>query len=322
MNDFPYLNTFMTQHDMELVFENLRDEYKPRFSTQPFKIKQLKHMDDYLKYRPRDTYLSIATQHDEYERYNIISNYYCENVRITYLIAYAKWTQMEYWINNCDYILKSSRNFFGNTNPKSLRETIYMNNPEVSPVKPTVSLALSRLFDLGSGLELFTGCCGSLIGFAAANISKITSVELNPLLHNEYPNLLRLLRKWSETEINLIQGSTLDVDYGSSQYDFMFIDPPFSDLHKYSNLAKDSITQFPNVDDWIDLFLIPSIKKPLPNLKNGAEVFVKMNDSKSFKKTEEIINKITNIGLRFDGCIGFGKSETIQPIWVWKNTSW
>ena len=93
----------------------------------------------------------------------------------------------------------------------------------------------------------------------------------------------------------------------------MISSPPFFNLEIYSNESTQSSERYPGIDDWIEKFLKPSLRKTAEILDPDSPVVLHLSDVIDFKDTsksivfvEKILQYCTNkLGWTFIGNYSF-----------------
>ena len=76
------------------------------------------------------------------------------------------------------------------------------------------------------------------------------------------------------------------------KYDVAFTSPPFFDMEDYENSNTQSLKRYPNINKWIDNFLIKLVEKNIDALKVGGYFIIY---TKLYKKLLKYLKSNKNI---------------------------
>lgn len=340
-DDFPYRNKSLTLANVLTRFANL-NTYTPRFLNTPYKIINMpKNPYLELKSPTASGPIILVQEESDYEEFNEISPFFTDMQRMQARRYDEKCSPYQFWFLNKDLIKKKAQEKFGEVNPYSLRETIYVMSHEVSFFRPINIVAIIIIFESKSILDFSSGWGDRLIGALRKGCNYL-GVDPNTALRNGYREILRVLGPTGsqllvdESMIHLITPEQINYmlvcsafeDYeipADQEFDLIMTSPPYFDLEIYSNETTQSTSRYPTQDIWFKYFLMRSIYKAWRHLIIGGKMVLVINDTKSTKSSFvlqmiEEINKIS--GAEFWGCLPYAerKGESLrspQPMWIW-----
>jgi hypothetical protein len=347
-DDFPYKRLCSDMAaQIRVRFTNLI-EYRPTFR------KMIYNINNAPDFRTQNLRFCFAGSMDplimvldarDYEKYNLISDYFIEQYRIR---AYrsddpARESVYDYWNKHRDEL--------SDNDCARSREAIYRAKMEVGTFRPTVATGLVWLMraHLGTPCEWVLNPCAGwgdrLIGFAAAGIKGLVDVDPNVQLGAQYAQI----RDWTRTLMP--QDRALQYTYiprpfediscdellaiPGRGYDLVLMDPPYFDLEVYvrdDTEHTQSISRYTTFEDWYNKFLIACARKCGECLRIGGLFALIINQAPSARADPRMrflhrmvsdITRTTSVRLRYLGVISYAevrdgaRIRSPQPMWMW-----
>lgn len=331
VDDFPYKNRDPAM--LEQISTRFRAlmHYVPRFIVmrKSYTIANAPDMSNAIDLRFARAYVStrarigapmlMALHARDYEKYNLISDYFIERERIR---AYRgddplRETLYDYWLANRARITGDSREY----DVKLAREVLYREKLEVGTFRPTVAIGIFELarqyiFSHARTVEWVLNPCAGwgdrLIGAMAYGVRGIVDVDPNPALGREYERIeqwAREMRNADETNASTSSRATTERRYFAQpfedvpehalrealreigctrgEFDLAIIAPPYFDLEVYvPGHADQSIERYPTFERWYSEFLIPLILKSARVLRQGGVIALIINQSPDARTNE------------------------------------
>ena len=135
----------------------------------------------------------------------------------------------------------------------------------INIIRPFVYMEIYAKYKPKTVLDFCAGWGGAAVAASALNIEKYIGIEINHHLDKPYEKLISFLNKKSNTNIQMIFDSALNVDYQILEYDFVFTSPPYYFIQKYENNVE-----YKSKLDMDKLFYIPLFTKTYGGLKQGG----------------------------------------------------
>lgn len=329
--DFPFKKLFMSEADLIKRIANLQS-YKPQIVAESIKINGALHRD-YFKYEGSPK--SIILPANEYEDYNLISDYFTEDVRLSCYKSYRPISPLNWWNKNYKQVydaVKSKGIDPNDTNrfDYELRETeYYMYKFECESFKPSNAVAFIVMFNAKSVLDISSGWGDRLIACLAKNVQYV-GCDPNINLTKGYNEIVNFFA--SKLNINpkvkiFPEGfleSNISALYESGQFirpDLVITSPPYFDLEIYTREANQSIVQYKTLNTWLNGFLIPAMEKAYNLLISNGHMVINIEDDLNNKYVKIMIDTFNRkYPGSFLGTIVISKSLNSigRPFFVWR----
>ena len=112
------------------------------------------------------------------------------------------------------------------------------------------------------------------------------------------------------------------------QFQIAFTSPPFFTLEEYTLDSNQSIVKYPNFDDWINLFLLKSLRKLWEVLTPGNGILaLHLADFKIGLTEYNIVQPVLDNVIQFPGATWLGvlglrgERGKVWPVWCWKKSN-
>ncbi len=323
--DFPYKKYLLTENDIKKKFENLKN-YEPIIvEDEKYTIRNLENesffTEDIMKFQNK--YTLILNEEQDYEKYNMISDYFNENCRMICKRYDTELSPYQFWIKKPEVVIDYAYKNYKKVNIHTLREAIYKLSNECTSFKPTLIVSIIKLFNAKSILDFSAGWGDRLIGAISQNV-KYYGVDPNPCLHENYQKIINMLAE-NKNNYTMIQSPFEDAPLPSYEYDLIFTSPPYFILENYTDVGKEnqSISKYQELDLWLNNFLFYSIDKAWSKLSVGGHLVLIINNIKNFPNfIKKLIEKQTNQYSKYLGVISYTESnkkfKSPQPMWIWE----
>lgn len=317
-------------------FPRIRDCYPPTYVNDL--VTELSHMkyDDFFE--QTSSMFSIITDRVPGRDYRDVAEYFQEECRLqckrsTMKLSFQRWFEKNYnkiLSSTKDHTLLSIRNetistmFSGDNRyywctefPTDVALGFY------HWVKRLIG-NVDHILDMSSGR-------GARLAAAMVFGATYTGVDPNDCCHKKYGEMISYLSKILKRDpknykILNAQFEKISIDdLSDKKYDVMFTSPPYFDLEKYVHgrgSEKQSIAGR-SVDEWVDEFMIVSMRKSADLLRTGGIIGLNLEDPASgrIKYIDKVREKMKLIDdLTYLGCGTFRSltGHKNHPIWVWQ----
>jgi hypothetical protein len=309
-----------------------------------FRTGGMKGSTDFFPLKYKGGYLSIISTNEDYHTTDIVTEYFQEDQRLRACRrdgqdkSQVLKSPLDVW-NSPDNIKIISHFIDKNQdlNSFNLREAVYETTKECTQFKPTLAKAVIELFGATSMLDFSAGWGDRLVGaLGTSSIQYYLGIDPNLGLKDGHDAIIRMLLPERESKWKSPNGlqSQFAIIYEPFQschlpegrvFDLVFTSPPFFNFEVYTQLEGQSILDFPSYIDWVEKFLIVSLRKAWSVLAEGGHLVVHITDIGGFKICE-IMNLFIQYclsGSVYEGVIGsIGVSTDVtRPIWVWAKKS-
>jgi hypothetical protein len=360
-DDFPYKNSDPNMiRDITRRFINLFS-YESQFMQKRYRIVNAPDLaPNDLIFAPKRSPCIMILRAEDYDKYNLISDYFIEAIRIrTYRgddVAHE--SAYDYWVTNRTKIMAHC-NAAHHVHDARIcaREMIYENKMEVGTFRPTVAIGVIQLMRdvLGEKCEYILNPCAGwgdrLIGFMAARgIRAVIDIDPNRELGPKYD----AIEKWARPKLresfsreyfdrpyeDIDDQELLDAlirnihSNGNIRFDLALIAPPYFDLEVYvPDDPAQSIVRYNTFERWFNNFLIPSIMKCGRLVRVGGIVALVINQAPVARRNRNaqflrrMIRAVSrNESMKYLGVISYAevRGEQLrspQPIWFWQRVS-
>jgi hypothetical protein len=303
---YPYKKHFMTDTEVRERFERLK-KYRLEFAKNPAEYRILNTKDTVpgcmLLYRGKP---EIVMMHpDGYEKYDNISDYFQEEVRVQCKRYDQKITPYQYWQQNRSHVRGSI---------KEQREYLYEKYYECTTFKPSLLVGFVRYFGNTNVVDVSSGWGDRLIG-ALACVDSYSGSDPNKNLQEGYNRIIEFFG--GDKQKFRVQPTTFQDAQVPNDATLVFTSPPYFDLEEYSGVkVKDTL------DVWLSDFLEVSLRKAAASLVIGGHMVININDSKDVNFCHRML-KFNIADTVYLGCIGQAQfagnvPKSVQPFWVWK----
>lgn len=153
-----------------------------------------------------------------------------------------------------------------------LKETYNICISAINIFRPIFAMEIYEKYKSERVLDFCAGWGGRAVAACALNLQKYIGVDINYSLKEPYNELTEFMKGVSSTEIEILFGDALHVDYETLDYDTAFTSPPYYFLEKYEN----------NVDyiskkEMNERFYKPLFEKTYKYLKPGGKYILNIN---------------------------------------------
>lgn len=323
---FPYKKYFIPENMIKENFKKLSN-YKFKIVEANYKVYSITFLDKFLF---DGKSIILEKSKNDYLDYNIISDYFQEECRIKCKRYDTDLSPDDYWRDNKNKIVKLAIKKYGKINVYSLRESLYELSSECTSFRPTIMVSLIQMFRAKRILDFSSGWGDRLIGCLAMDniIEYYCGIDPNTCLHPNYSKMIEFFGK-NKKKYNMIESQFEKANVPKKNYDLVCTSPPYFSLEEYSDEDTQSISENTDIDSWLNNFLYFSIKKAWKLLMKGGHMVIIINDMKTIKFVESMINFVKNKikDSEFRGVIGYGEKtgdnnyKSPQPMWVWRKAT-
>ncbi|AYV85166.1 MAG: glutathione synthase [Satyrvirus sp.] len=329
---FPYKRFYITRSNVSKMVEHIK-KLKVGWNHESYHIinegkqKILFPITFSLDTEIKPKYYSyLHTMHD-YEKMDVITDYYIEGSRIKAKRSYSKESPYKAWYYDKNYLRSVFDILLKNKMVKKIdayemREATYgvKNVQETSHEKPSF---LSGLFNflVPKNATIFDACAGwgdRLISAMINDAKLYLGVDPNSNSNPCFREMVDELGIADHNRYKVVCDGMPDAKLPLFiEFNICFLSPPSYDTEIYSNDPGQSINQYPEMDDWIIKFLYRTIYRTWSLLKNDGYFIIQ-------SRLISIINPY--IRYRFPDACYLGAisvrtiSKNFKPMWIWKKT--
>lgn len=328
---FPYINDMLDVGYITQRFQNLK-RFRPCLYEGNYNIRNLYGVN--LKFYGDELgepgMKLIGYCPTNYKKFDKISPYFIDDLIVQSKRNGCDRSPLELWDNPAfrKKITEHAEIKYGRTDPYVLRESIHDLVHEVGTFRPTNVVSIVKLFFPNDQIDILDPCAGwgdRLIGaLACDNVKSYTGVDPNDLLHPRYEQMRLLFGNNKHCEF--INSPFEDACLDEKLFDLVMTSPPYFDLEVYNDDPDQSISRYPEIQDWLEYFLFVALEKMVSHLKSGGLLVININDSKDapisiVKEMLKFMCKMTNV--EYLGVLSFsemikGKPKSPQPMFIWR----
>lgn len=256
--------------------------------------------------------LVLFSEPSDYERINILSDFFQEPARMQARVCSSELCPAEYWVKHRDQLIQKY-----DTDVHQLREALYRQCPEAGTFRPTLMNYFIRIFSAKRVLDLCAGWGDRMLGAAAANAEVYHGVDCNPALQTGYHHMRQILGIDPKRFV-VLEADALKLDI-PTDYDLALTCPPYFTYEIYSSDDRQSIVQFKTEESWYQNFLLPLVLKMWNALKVGGHLVLVLNHTNPKQKYLQWLSRDT-AHWHFSGLLVLSdrRLSNPQPIWIWR----
>lgn len=221
-------------------------------------------------------------------------------------------------------------------NTATLRSCIGLRKYIASQFRPSAAKTIYDLFDAKNVLDFSSGWGDRLVGFMASSGESYVGIDPNERLFANYNKMVNKYNVYQQ-DIELHNGCAEDIEL-DRRFDLIFTSPPYFNVERYTQESNQSFKKFRKLDDWLEGFLLKTIRKFWENLEVGGHLVINISDVYSNHRVNKICDPMNEAisklnGASYCGCIGYemrkrpnsgalkGKEGVFaEPIWIWRKT--
>jgi 16S rRNA G966 N2-methylase RsmD len=275
-------------------------------------------------------FFCIDYDESEYERINIITDYFQERERMSGRVKNANESPLEYWDSNAASLVAAelkSQNY-QRLRARDVRERIFRQTKECTQFKVTLVKAVLQKLNAHRYLDMSAGWGDRLIGaIGTESIERYVGVDPNLDLKRGHDEIIATLaepNRRNQFTVIYQPFQSAALPQGAT-FDLVFTSPPYFDFEIYSDSPTQSIQTHRSFDIWLTDFLLVSIMKAWDVLEDNGHLAIHITDTKSMKCCE-LMNLFIQSRLPssvYEGIIGSlgQRKDVVRPIWVWRKDS-
>ena len=331
ITEYPYKKLFTSEEEIKERFTNLQ-KFEFDFEYRPYKIFSLKDVvENRLLYCGKYTLVKIEGKN--YYLYDNISDYFQEHVRIKSKRKDQEFSPFEYYHSTKPKLGK----WMKVSEIEREREALYKNYYECTSFKPSLMVGFGKFIANRLNIEtselkildISSGWGDRLIG-AIALKAKYVGVDPNRELVKGYDEIISSFST-NKKNYKMICEDFREVDLKKTKFNLVFTSPPYFDLEEYSigtdeqDKKKQSTFRTKNSGEWLEKFLIPSLRKAWNCLEDGGYMIVNLNEYKNDCYIFSFLKECDRFPSSFyEGCIsqytpiGGKIKKSPQPFWIWR----
>ena len=279
---------------------------------------------DIFKYR--------ITIPDRFYINDVESDIFQEEVRIQGKLDHKKYSLHEVWYKHPEYYKKDLFRLVGFLKKKNkdldeyqMREMLYGLRLECNQFKPSLAYNIYRFYNAKKILDMSAGWGDRLLGAIANDSDLYVATDPNKKLFKGYKKMIdtKVPKEKRKNYVMINSGfETADISKYKGEFDMMLCSPPYFKFEIYDGKDKNqSVNKFKGLDNWLNLFLIPSLLKAFDHIKKGGIIALHLTDLKEDKYMYNIIYDLEENGYKLKGIINVyaEKKNIARPIWIFQS---
>lgn len=241
-----------------------------------------------------------------YVNYNVLSDYYIEELRMKVPVKPNSVSPFEYFQRNKNKILKLNSLY-------ERREYIYKHVREASQFKPTVAKFIYEYFNATKILDPCVGWGDRLLAALSIDV-EYWGIEPDEKLHPHYNKMINdFTYNYKNYHIAKMRFENsrklLKTEYET--FDMCLASPPYFDYENY-----DTMSVYKSEEEWLDIFMYPTIDIIHDCLKDDGILALHLSDNKYFTLTR-IIYDYCLTKFKYIGCIYSSEANAYpKPVWI------
>ena len=315
--EYPYCKYFKSINDVNLAFEQIRN-FRLKLQPADYTIANMPELTrDQRKFKGDSTIIELSP--GDYQSMNWLSDWFNEHCRVKCKRYDESLCPIDYWSANKKSIIDATRPLdYEELNNQLYKKVIGCNN-----FRPGLMCGFINYFGAKSVLDFSSGWGDRLIGSIAAGV-RYVGVDPNECLIDGYKKIIDTFAE-DKTSYTMINSPFQQADIGDEKFDLVFTSPPYFDLEIYADAATQSTSEFSNLDDWFEGFLMSSLEKAWKSLNDHGHMVIVINN---IRGKDDFVLKMCGRVNEFPQCEYLGLLpyaekttrgyKSPQPVWIWK----
>ena len=186
-----------------------------------------------------------------------------------------------------------------------------------------IAIQILKHFNVKTWLDMSAGWGDRLIAAILKKLDYYFSTDPNMCLHEGYNKIKEAFEvdKSKFVTVNEPFEKAIIIPPETGKFDLFFSSPPFFYKEIYDNNNDGQSTkQYRDIDDWIDNFLLFSIKKALPFIKLGGKIVLYIEDTDETEYVDKFINSMeafVNLVPNRTMYYKYLDMESKKPLYIW-----
>lgn len=198
--------------------------------------------------------------------------------------------------------------------PVTMRSAIALRKYIASQFRPAAAKAIFDHFKPKKVYDFSSGWGDRLAGFYACNTTEsYTGVDVNTNLKEGYEaqqeayNKIRIEQGFTAKKVDMLFCGAENYSDESDKFDLIFTSPPYFQIERYTQEDNQS-WKHKKLDDWLEKFLFPSVKKAAQSLQQNRCMVINMSDVYCYHEVQKICDPM--IDYLEDRC-----DMVLQTVW-------
>lgn len=276
--EFPYRTDMISDQEKIAIFDQLKTKRLRKYVTTKLLYKTSTKLAKvfYLK----DGRFQHLINDVPYEL-TMLSDYFVDHCRVQ--CRFGKHVSpQQYWDTNKDSLIEQVKAKGLEVNRYNLREAVYENTVECSIHNPMIIKYFIDTYKAKSVLDMSSGWGDRLIGSLLCDVEHYVGTDPNSCLYAAYDNIIKTFRPLTKNKgsYHVNHAKFEEVDLKGQKFDLMYSSPPYFDYEIYTDKEGDhSLGDF-GEDEWLQLFMYPSVLKIEQALKEGGKAVFYFSQAK------------------------------------------
>lgn len=350
-SSYPFYKLYASKDTIKERFNNLK-KFNPLIKNYNYNFRVLIKIPELLlQYHDTNNLINkkiLLFGNNNFLKYDWISDYFQDHERIKCIRTSTDKNMNPYlfWNNkkNRPLILKEYKKKYGTLfKYEHLDDIIYNLTHSCSSFRPTIIVALLKHFNLFNKninmLDISAGWGDRLIGAIASNVNFYFATDPNKNLQKGYNDIIKFFnadKSKFKIKTEPFQKVNIEKPPNNKMYDIMITSPPYFNLEIYDNDNTNQSISGKSINQWLNDFLKPSLKKVWISLNEHGYLVLIINNIRTknnetnkletlyyIENAIKFLNNIINSDYR--GCLAYGdyikgtnKIRNPQPMWIWR----
>jgi hypothetical protein len=313
------------------MFHTLRN-YVPQTVTASYHLDfhNFNTGDRFFSFRFKRGYLQFVAKPEDYDRIDMLSDLFQEEVRLRGRRHDQSKSPLESWQDASsleplfnDIIVKRHHGL----ESFALREALYATVKECTQFKPSLAISVLQQFQAKRVFDFSAGWGDRLVAAMAANVDCYVAVDPNVALKAGHDAIRQRFASECPGQFTIIYDAfphaELPLDLISTPFDLVFTSPPYFDFEVYAqgeHGAGQSIVRHPQFEEWLVHFLFASLKRAWSLLGPNGHMVIHVADTGKRRICEAMCMFVALecSGSEYLGVIGSrGAADRARPLWCW-----
>jgi hypothetical protein len=276
--------------------------------------------------------LTHDVDNKDYRLMNAVGEFFMEDLRLSSSKRnFRQYTPIETWDRDKEKILELARRKNGpNASAYDIRNSVFSYTQESNPFRPTIALAVYSIFNAKSILDMSAGWGDRLIGalaWASRSGLSIRYQGYDPFadLQPRYRAMIAAFgQETSRFEVTCSPFEEAPIE--ENEFDLAFTSPPYFDFEEYgitdqaSARQTQSTVRFPDLKQWVDKFLKPTMQRASLALRKGGHLALNIEGPFMHNVLQD--SQADGLNMEYVGILAYHsdnpKDKTSHPIFVWR----
>ena len=260
-------------------------------------VDPVKCFNDLLTYKPQIKGNNILIPGDSYQKYDSICDYFSEAIRLKTKRFDEKYSPSDYWKKNYIQIIDTSKKTGVTPDEilyKSCKSQVNFKITGIVGLLEIASDLINKPLSDCTIMDPSAGNGGTIFAARAKSCKHIIANDPNSDLVIPYQKIKTFFGEPDNIHLTHQSfGSNYVYPESVPNPDIIFTSPPFFNVEKYSSETSQSISMYPNFNQWVDLFLKPYLTHCIQLLNNKGMLLLHYVDFPQAPATAIILKHLS-----------------------------